>query len=75
MTRDLAMTVLVAAATRHGSTQEIAEAIGRSGAGSTSTGSASRSAVMHAVGARHGDDRDWGAISEWARGIALALRS
>ena len=32
-------------------------------------------ALMLAIGAKEGDYRDWQAISEWARGIAGALRS
>jgi menaquinone-dependent protoporphyrinogen oxidase len=32
-------------------------------------------AVMHAVGAKDGDFRDWDAIAGWAREIAAALRA
>jgi menaquinone-dependent protoporphyrinogen oxidase len=32
-------------------------------------------ALMLAIGAKEGDHRDWQAISEWAHGIACALRS
>ena len=31
-------------------------------------------AVLRAVGAREGDYRDWGAISDWARELARDLK-
>ncbi len=66
------MTVLVTAASKHGATYEVAEALGSGVYMGRWLGLGART-VAHAVHAPEGDFRDWGEITAWADHIAEAL--